>query len=84
MTFTNWLTTDPLRHPYEPLAVEDMVSIDAMHISATRRWPGGFFASYHAYPVLPGLPRADSALPAPATRTRPSSRSCARTTAARR
>jgi hypothetical protein len=53
MTFTNWLTTDPLHHPYEPLATEDMVSIDAMHITATRRWPGGFFASYHIYPYYP-------------------------------
>ena len=53
MTFTNWLTTDPLHHPYEPLAAEDMVSIDAMHISATPAWPGGFFASYHVYPYYP-------------------------------
>jgi hypothetical protein len=61
LTFTNWLTTDPLRHPEEPLPQEDLVSIDAMHLAATSRWPGGFFASYHAYPYYPeflGLSRA--------------------------
>ena len=61
LTFTNWLTTDPLRHPEEPLPQEDLVSIDAMHLVATPRWPGGFFASYHAYPYYPeflGLSRA--------------------------
>jgi hypothetical protein len=61
LTFTNWLTTDPLHHPEEPLPQEDLVSIDAMHLAATPRWPGGFFASYHAYPYYPeflGLSRA--------------------------
>ncbi|WP_354699101.1 hypothetical protein DSM112329_04808 [Paraconexibacter sp. AEG42_29] len=57
LTFTNWLTTDPLRHPSEPLAKEDRVSVDAMHIRATRRWPGGTFASYHAYPYYPDFLR---------------------------
>jgi hypothetical protein len=53
LTFTNWLTDDPLHHPDEPLANEDLVSVDAMHIHATAAWPGGFFASYHAYPYYP-------------------------------
>src|SRR5690242_12028825 len=57
LTFTNWLTTDPLRHPEEPTAKEDMVSVDAMHMRATARWPGGFFASYHAYPYYPDFLR---------------------------
>ncbi len=57
LTFTNWLTTDPLRHPEEPMRKEDMVSIDAMHIRATASWPGGFFASYHAYPYYPDFMR---------------------------
>jgi hypothetical protein len=57
LTFTNWLTTDPLPHPYEPLHREDAVSIDAMHIAATKAWPGGFFASYHAYPYYPDFLR---------------------------
>jgi len=53
LTFTNWLTLDPLHHPYEPLPQEDLVSLDATHVAATRAWPGGFFASYHAYPYYP-------------------------------
>jgi hypothetical protein len=53
MTFTNWVTTDPLVHPEEPFAGEDSVSVDATHLHATADWPGGFFASYHAYPYYP-------------------------------
>lgn len=57
ITFTNWLTVDPLAHPEEPLDKEDLVSVDAMHLAATPRWPGGFFASYHAYPYYPDFLR---------------------------
>jgi hypothetical protein len=57
LTFTNWLTLDPLEHPYEPLPEEDLVSVDATHLSATEEWPGGFFASYHAYPYYPDFMR---------------------------
>ncbi|MEW6581917.1 MAG: hypothetical protein AB1416_04070 [Actinomycetota bacterium] len=57
VTFTNWLTVDPLRHASEPMAKEDMVSVDAMHLRATAAWPGGFFASYHAYPYYPDFLR---------------------------
>jgi hypothetical protein len=57
LTFTNWLTLDPLDHPYEPLPQEDLASVDATHIAATRAWPGGFFASYHAYPYYPDFLR---------------------------
>jgi hypothetical protein len=53
LTFTNWLTLDPLDHPDEPLEQEDLVSLDATHVSATDAWPAGFFASYHAYPYYP-------------------------------
>jgi hypothetical protein len=53
VTFTNWVTDDPLSHPDEPLPTEDLVSVDAMHLRATPAWPGGFFASYHAYPYYP-------------------------------
>jgi hypothetical protein len=49
----NWPTADPLRHPDEPLDMEDMVSVDANHIQPTAAWPGGTFASYHAYPYYP-------------------------------
>ena len=57
LTFTNWLTLDPLDHPYEPLPEEDLVSVDATHVAATEAWPGGFFASYHAYPYYPDFMR---------------------------
>jgi hypothetical protein len=57
LTFTNWLTLDPLHHPYEPLPQEDLVSVDATRIAATDAWPGGFFASYHAYPYYPDFMR---------------------------
>ena len=57
MTFTNWDTTDPLRHPEEPLAAEDLVSIDATHLEATAAWPAGYFASFHAYPYYPDFLR---------------------------
>jgi len=54
LTFTNWLTLDPLDHrQWEPLRAEDLASVDATHIAATKAWPGGFFASYHAYPYYP-------------------------------
>ncbi len=53
MTFTNWVTTDPLKHPEEPFESEDEAVVDGTHFSATPAWPGGFFASYHAYPYYP-------------------------------
>ena len=61
VTFTNWLTAHPLRHPMEPLATEDLVSVDATHLRATAAWPGGFFASYHAYPYYPDFMRLEYA-----------------------
>ncbi len=57
VTFTNWDTTDPLRHPEEPLYAEDLVSIDATHLEATAAWPAGYFASFHAYPYYPDFLR---------------------------
>jgi hypothetical protein len=59
VTFTNWLTVDPLHHPSEPAPQEDMVSVDAAHLRATGAWPGGFFASYHAYPYYPDFLRLE-------------------------
>ncbi len=53
MSFTNWVTTDLLKHPAEPLENEDMVSIDPNHISAKEGFHGGYFASYHIYPYYP-------------------------------
>ena len=57
ITFTNWLTTDPLEHPSESFGSEDAVSVDPMKITATEAWPAGVFASYHAYPYYPDFLR---------------------------
>jgi hypothetical protein len=62
IAFVNWPTTDPLRHPDEPLATEDLVGIDANHVVPTPAWPGGTFASYHAYPYYPDFQRHEAAL----------------------
>ncbi|WP_232299523.1 hypothetical protein [Pontibacillus chungwhensis] len=60
MTFTNWVTTDPLEHPEEPLIMEDRVSVDATHIKE-QDWDGGYFASFHAYPYYPDFLRLGKA-----------------------
>ncbi|MDQ3854958.1 MAG: hypothetical protein M3281_01015 [Chloroflexota bacterium] len=57
VAFTNWLTTDPLRHPNEPLEQEDMVTVDPMHVAPADAWAGGYFASYHVYPYYPDFLR---------------------------
>lgn len=57
IAFANWPTTDPLRHPNEPNPQEDMAGVDADHVLATRNWPGGTFASFHAYPYYPDFLR---------------------------
>lgn len=57
IAFTNWPTTDPLVHPDEPLEREDLVGVDANHVLPTEAWPGGSFASYHAYPYYPDFQR---------------------------
>jgi hypothetical protein len=53
MTFTNWVSTDPVKHPEEPFETEDIATVDATRFASTPAWPGGFFASYHAYPYYP-------------------------------
>ncbi|MDR7328062.1 MULTISPECIES: hypothetical protein [Catenuloplanes] len=62
IAFVNWPTTDPLRHPEEPLPQEDLAGVDANHVRATEDWPGGTFASYHAYPYYPDFQRHEPAL----------------------
>lgn len=57
LTFSNWPTTDPLEHPLEPLEKEDLVGIDLNNLRATPAWPGGLYASYHAYPYYPDFQR---------------------------
>lgn len=53
VSFTNWVTTDLLDHPYEPSEKEDMVSVDPNVIKATDQLHTGLFASYHIYPYYP-------------------------------
>lgn len=62
IAFANWPTVDPLTHPDEPLRSEDLVGVDANHVQPTRAWPGGTFASYHAYPYYPDFLRHEPAL----------------------
>ena len=57
LAFVNWPTTDPLRHPSEPIPAEDLVGIDANNVAPTSAWRGGYFASYHAYPYYPDFQR---------------------------
>ncbi|NGZ76223.1 hypothetical protein [Saccharibacillus alkalitolerans] len=59
VSFTNWVTTDPLDHPNEPLEQEDLVPVDPMHIGPTANWSAGYFAAYHVYPYYPDSLRRD-------------------------
>lgn len=52
VSFTNWVSTDLLSHPYEPFPEEDMVSINPNHILPLTK-EVGYFASYHVYPYYP-------------------------------
>jgi len=65
IAFVNWPTTDPLAHPVEPNPREDLVGIDANAIQPTQAWPGGTFASYHAYPYYPDFIRFEPGLQEP-------------------
>jgi hypothetical protein len=53
ISYTNWLTTDPLEHPNEPDSKEDMVSVNVEHIKTKNKAFAGQFASYHVYPYYP-------------------------------
>ncbi|MBL4930313.1 family 2 glycosyl transferase [Clostridium paridis] len=52
-SFTNWVTTDLLSHPNEPLPKEDLVPVNPMHILSKENFKPGLFASYHIYPYYP-------------------------------
>lgn len=41
------------------LGGEDAVSIDPMRVATTRRFPAGFFATYHVYPYYPDFMNLD-------------------------
>lgn len=50
---SSWLTLDPLAHATEDSgSSEDLVSVDMSRLQVVDA-PGGFFASYHAYPYFP-------------------------------
>ena len=61
VAFTNWVTTDPLNHPGEPLYHEDLVGVDPTRIEAVG-WYAGYFAAYHVYPYYPDLFRYEDGL----------------------
>lgn len=61
IAFSNWVTTDPLAHPGEPLIEEDLVSVDPLHIEPVQ-WDAGYFASYHVYPYYPDMFTFDKSL----------------------
>ncbi|MDP3890480.1 hypothetical protein [Nocardioides sp.] len=64
IALANWPTTDPLEHPEEPLESEDLVGVDANNVLPTAQWPGGTFASFHAYPYYPDFQRYEPGLDA--------------------
>ncbi|EDL62967.1 hypothetical protein [Bacillus sp. SG-1] len=53
VSFTNWVTTDLLDHPSEPLEQEDLVSVNPNVIYLKGDQTAGQFASYHVYPYYP-------------------------------
>jgi hypothetical protein len=58
-SFTNWPTTDPLKHPNEANPKEDLVPVDPMHVIPTPAWRAGYFSQYHVYPYYPDFMRYD-------------------------
>jgi hypothetical protein len=62
IAFVNGPATDPLRHPEEPLARDDLLQLDANHVRPTADWPAGTFAAYHPYPFYPDFLRHEPAL----------------------
>eukprot|EP01135_Chromosphaera_perkinsii_P000885 Nk52_evm48s152 gene=Nk52_evmTU48s152 len=56
VSFTNWITTDPIFSPLEPRypdSEEDWITVDPMHITPTSAWQAGYFVNQHAYPYSP-------------------------------
>lgn len=53
LSFTNWVTADPLSHPNEPVKKEDQVTVNVEHIKTNATFIPGCFASYHVYPYYP-------------------------------
>lgn len=54
LSYTNWLTTDTLKHPNEPyINREDKVAVNTENIKYRSEFKPGMFASYHIYPYYP-------------------------------
>ena len=53
VAFCNWITTDPLTHPEEPLIDEDSVTLNTESIKSRTNFNANMFASYHIYPYYP-------------------------------
>jgi len=54
VSWTNWVTTDPLEHLSDPgRIIEDIISVDTEHIKKKNSFGPGLFASYHIYPYYP-------------------------------
>lgn len=53
VAFCNWITTDPLTHPEEPLIDEDSVTLNTESIKSRTVYNSNMFASYHIYPYYP-------------------------------
>ena len=54
VSWTNWITTDPLQHLSDPdRYMEDAVSVNIEHIGVKSGFQAGLFASYHIYPYYP-------------------------------
>jgi hypothetical protein len=53
ISVSSWPTLDPIHHPTEGTgALEDSQELDLAQLDTTN-FPGGYFASYHAYPYYP-------------------------------
>lgn len=59
LALSNWVTTDMLEHPNEPLEKEDMVTVNPEHIKKKSSFLPGLFASYHIYPYYPDFMNYD-------------------------
>jgi hypothetical protein len=56
---SSWPTLDPLIHPTEPYDTdEDNASFDLGNLNLQKA-PGGYFASFHAYPYFPNFMNED-------------------------
>jgi len=53
LAFSNWATTDTLKHPNEPSDKEDSSTFNSELIKNTDKFDSGLFASYHIYPYYP-------------------------------